>query len=644
MRKRSSVNVFAFMMVMVAGLAFLPAVPAHAMCPDNVVGYWKLDETTGPYTDFIRGNNGTGSPLAPTAADGTVDGAQEFGVADADTGIDVAATSAFNWTGTDSFTIELWVKTDGVAPTGGVPAGNEVLIGRKEDATNMQWWIGIQGGTGNLTFALRDVGGANQINQTVVGDSLTDDTEWHHVVLVRDASSETNTLYLDGQVQDAPVTQAFDAGFGSVNSKMTIGYLAGTTPAFYFDGLIDEVALYDRALGSIEIGEHYTTGLGGDDLCGGVDSPGAPYPLASLSLWPLNAAAGPTYVDMVGGKNGTGSPAAPTAADGIVIVNGTVDGAQEFGVADADTGIDVAATSAFNWTGTDSFTIELWVKTDGVAPTGGVPAGNEVLIGRKEDATNMQWWIGIQGGTGNLTFALRDVGGANQINQTVVGDSLTDDTEWHHVVLVRDASSETNTLYLDGQVQDAPVTQAFDAGFGSVNSKMTIGYLAGTTPAFYFDGLIDEVAIYGRALDLTEIGEHYDNGFLDNNSVTALRPEPAADAGADQSVTEGDTVELDGSGSSDADGTIVSYQWQQLTGPTATPLANAATDTASFTAPTVDAAGAILTFRLTVTDNEGQSSSNDTSVQVNDTTTTTPTPPPTGGGGGGGGCFISTLF
>jgi hypothetical protein len=81
---------------------------------------------------------------------------------------------------------------------------------------------------------------------------------------------------------------------------------------------------------SIEIGEHYTTGLGGDDLCGGVDSPGAPYPLATLSLWPLNAAAGPTYVDMVGGKDGTGSPAAPTAADGFVIVDGTVDGAQEF--------------------------------------------------------------------------------------------------------------------------------------------------------------------------------------------------------------------------------------------------------------------------------------------------------------------------
>lgn len=640
MQKRSSANVFTFIMVIVAGLAFLPAVPAHSMCPDDIVGYWKLDETTaGTYADFIRGNNGTGSPTDPTAADGTVDGAQEFGVGGADTGIDVAATSAFNWLGTDSFTIELWVKTDGVAPTGVVPTGNEVLIGRKENSTDMQWWIGIQGGTGNVTFALRDVGGTNEINQTVVGDSLTADTEWHHVVLVRDTSpvgpdADTNTLYVDGESQGS-VPLDFDAGFGSANSKMTIGYLGGTSPDFYFDGLIDEVAIYDRALGSIEIGEHYTAGLSGDDVCGGVNSPGAPYPLATLSLWPLDEAGGPTYVDMVGGKNGTGSPAAPTAADG------TVEGAQEFRVADADSGIDVDATSAFNWLSTDSFTIELWAKTDGTAPD----AGNEVLIGRRDTNNSLQWWIGLQGvlGSGEVTFLLRDTDGGPDISQDVVGVKLTDDTDWHHVVLVRDTSTDpdTNTLYVDG-VPQGSVPQNFDAGFDSPDAKLSIGYL---NNANYFDGLIDEVAIYDRALGSTEIGEHYDNGFEDNLSVTALRPEPTANAGADQSVTEGDAVELDGSGSSDADGTIVSYQWQQLTGATVT-LSNATTDTASFDAPTVAAAGETLTFRLTVTDDDGQSSSNDTSVQVNDTTTTTP-PPTTGDGGGdggGGGCFISTLF
>jgi hypothetical protein len=642
MRKRSSVNVFAFMMVMVAGFAFLPAVPAHAMCPADMVGYWKLDETAaGTYADFIKGNNGMGNP-DPTPADGTVDGAQEF-IRDDSTvpptglGIDVTATSAFNWLETDSFSVELWVKTDSVVPT----TGNQVLIGRTDDA-NLQWWIGLQNGTGNASFRINDpTGGANDIVQVGIGDSLTADTDWHHVVLVRDTTPDPDThrLYVDGVAQGTVVAQNQTGGFASATAPLTIGYLGGAFPGFYFDGLIDEVAIYDRALGSTEIGEHYTAGLGGDDLCGGVDSPGAPYPLATLSLWPLDEAAGPTYVDMVGGKNGTGSPAAPTAADG------TVDGAQEFIRDDSVTpstgmGIDVDATSAFNWLGTDSFTIELWVKTDGVLPT--ADTKNEVLIGRRDDP-NLQWWIGLEDGTGKASYRIRDAAGTNASTPQVgIGVNLYEDTEWHHVVLVRDTTPDpdTNTLYVDGAVQGTPLAQDFAGGFGSATAPLNIGHLLDD---FYFDGLIDEVAIYDRALGLTEIGEHYTEG-LDGNGVATLRPEPTANAGADQSVTEGDTVELDGSGSSDADGTIVSYQWQQLTGPTVT-LANATTDTASFEAPTVDAAGAILTFRLTVTDNEGQSSSDTTSVEVNDTTTTTPTPPPTtGGGGGGGGCFISTLF
>ena len=640
MQKRQNFSAFTFMMVIVAGLVFQPAASTYALCPDDMAGYWKLDETTpGTYADFIRGNDGTGSPADPTPATGTVSGAQEFNFNDIDTGIDVDASSAFNWLGTDSFSIELWVQTDGVAPAA-APAGNEVLIGRKEDATSMQWWIGLQGGTGNVTFYLRDVGGTNVINQAVVGTSLTADTDWHHVVLVRDASTgvNTNTLYVDGQVQGTPVTQAFAGGFGSADAPLTLGYLAGNVPGFYFDGLLDEVALYDRVLDSIEIGEHYNTGLNGDDVCGGVDTPGAPYPVATISLWPLDEPGGSTYFDVVDSNDGTGNPADPTAAAG------TVSGAQEFNFNDIDTGIDVDASSAFNWLGTDSFSIELWVQTDGVAPAA-APAGNEVLIGRKEDATSMQWWIGLQGGTGNATFYLRDVGGTNVINQAVVGTSLTADTDWHHVVLVRDASTgvNTNTLYVDGQVQGTPVTQAFAGGFGSAGAPLTLGYLAGNVPGFYFDGLLDEVALYDRVLDSIEIGEHYTAG-LNGNGVGTLRPEPVADAGADQSVTEGTTVTLNGSGSSDADGTIASYEWQQETGTLVT-LTTLITPpfSASFTAPTVDAAGEILTFRLTVTDNDGLSSTDMISVQVNDTTTTTP-PPAGGGGDGGGGCFITTMF
>ena len=103
-------------------------------------------------------------------------------------------------------------------------------------------------------------------------------------------------------------------------------------------------------------------------------------------------------------------------------------------------------------------------------------------------------------------------------------------------------------------------------------------------------------------------------------------------------VKETTVVTLNGSNSSDADGTIESYLWEQLPGGTPVQLANATTATPTFTAPQVDANGETLTFRLTVTDDDGLTSSDTTSVTVTDGTVASTDG---GGGGGGGGCFIA---
>ena len=109
---------------------------------------------------------------------------------------------------------------------------------------------------------------------------------------------------------------------------------------------------------------------------------------------------------------------------------------------------------------------------------------------------------------------------------------------------------------------------------------------------------------------------------------------PVADAGEDQSVKEGGTVVLDGSGSTDADGTIASYTWTQsdTTGVVVT-LSNSAAIKPTFTAPDVENT-IILTFSLVVTDDDGATSSADP-VRITITKKSS--------GGGGGGCFIDSL-
>jgi hypothetical protein len=100
-----------------------------------------------------------------------------------------------------------------------------------------------------------------------------------------------------------------------------------------------------------------------------------------------------------------------------------------------------------------------------------------------------------------------------------------------------------------------------------------------------------------------------DHGGLESTdtcvvNVTWQNEPPQADAGSDQTVTEGVDVTLDGSSSLDIDDGIAAYSWIQTSGPTVT-LLNSASSQPIFTAPDVGPEGASLTFNLTVTDSGG---------------------------------------
>lgn len=90
---------------------------------------------------------------------------------------------------------------------------------------------------------------------------------------------------------------------------------------------------------------------------------------------------------------------------------------------------------------------------------------------------------------------------------------------------------------------------------------------------------------------------------------------PTANAGADQAVTEGTSVTLDASASTDTDGTIASYAWTQTDGAAVT-LSGGDTSMASFDTPLTDTQYE-LEFEVTVTDDDGATAIAATTVTVN---------------------------
>jgi len=98
-------------------------------------------------------------------------------------------------------------------------------------------------------------------------------------------------------------------------------------------------------------------------------------------------------------------------------------------------------------------------------------------------------------------------------------------------------------------------------------------------------------------------------------NVTWGNQPPVANAGADQTKNDGDTVTLNGSGSTDPDDGIASYLWAQLSGTPIT-LSDAKAVQPTFTAPHVKYGGDVLTFQLTVTDRGGLQSSARCAVNV----------------------------
>ena len=126
--------------------AILQVTKANPECSQGIIHYYHLDESTSPYIDGVGFSDGTSS-TPPASVTGVVGTAQNF--LNQET-IDIPNDVTFNWKLSDGFSIEFWMKTSATS------SGTEVMVGRNDAVSSLQWWIGLDS-NGKVATLLRNI-------------------------------------------------------------------------------------------------------------------------------------------------------------------------------------------------------------------------------------------------------------------------------------------------------------------------------------------------------------------------------------------------------------------------------------------------------------------------------------------------------
>ena len=204
---------------------------------EGLVSWWKFDEGQGNVAlDSVGGNHGT-LVNGPTWVDGKYGKALSFdGVNDY---VETAQTVSLALT--TSASIAVWFKTTAAAY-------QEIVrqIGTSDNGIELRVSSSHKADVSVYLGSWREIIDTNGPN--------VNDGNWHHIVGVVDGT--TVKLYRDGNfIISATGTNNLNTG----NAKVVIG----RHPLYpdYFNGLIDDVQIYNRALSADEIAQIYQYGL-----------------------------------------------------------------------------------------------------------------------------------------------------------------------------------------------------------------------------------------------------------------------------------------------------------------------------------------------------------------------------------------------
>jgi len=421
--------------------------------------HWKMDDDAGSTSvvDTAGSYDGVARSFTSTLSTGgiidsalTFDGSNDY----------ISVPEVIEWTLDGDFTLALWVRFDSF----NTRWWESAFLAQDEGGGPRNKWIFSYNPTSQKT--LFHMNGPGIGGHILTGDQWIAQTgAWYFVGLTR--SDDTYTFYRQG-VADG--SQVDSTTLPDVSSALTIGWAEGPGK---FDGAIDDVRIYRRALSALEV----------EAVCD--EGPSA--------HWTMDDnAASKTVVDIIGrGYDGTARESTQN-----LTVPGMVDNALSFdGITDY-----ISVPDQLDWVLAVDFTISLWVKYDAFNSNWWESA----FTAQDQGGGKQNKWIFSYDPTSQKT--LFHINGPGSTGPVITGDPWTAETgQWYFIAISR-SSDGTYNFYRQGAANGSEVNSET---IPDVSASWTIGWGEG---GGRFAGIIDDVRVYNRVLSLAEISDLYDQG------------------------------------------------------------------------------------------------------------------------------------
>jgi hypothetical protein len=369
-----------------------------------------------------------------------------------------------------TITVDAWVKSSG-------PGQFAYILSKGANACIASSYALYTGGSGGLFFYISPDG----VNFVLSPDAGTGvwDGNWHHVAGTFNGS--TVRLYVDGAEVAAGTPTGISIGYGlSPTNDLFLGRFNGTC-ILSFQGEVDEVEIYSRALDASEILAIFNAGSAGKCInC-------VPPPLDLVSWWPGD-----------GNPNDIADNNPGTLVGGVTYATGQV--GQGFNLpGSAATPSRVEAADAANLDITGPITLDAWVNFAAVSPqTPGI--SNSPIVAKWGDTTFGTAGYGLFVKADGTPFLAVSSTGFDVV--AVFSPTPLPPGSFAHVAGVWTGTQLE--LYVNGVLK---ATTLFTGPIFANNIPVLVG---GYNPALTngpdsMVGVIDEVEIFNRALSQSEI-------------------------------------------------------------------------------------------------------------------------------------------